>query len=497
MLSTNIVDLLNLPPWLAITVLILDVLIRVIAICWLPYNRKPVVALGWLMAILLIPLIGFVIFLFFGSNYLPKARRARQRTMNEMIRETLDDDMDEKHPVLGDHVKLTEPARVAANLNYRLGALPLVGGNEFTLHKDNHEAMIMMAGEVDKAKDYVHFEFYITAYDDSSQPLWESLIAAAERGVQVRVLIDHIGSRRYLRYRRLTRRLNESGIEWHLMLPLQPWRGKWQRPDLRNHRKILVVDGQIAFSGSQNAIDSSYNTRKNRRRGLRWKDLTFSVTGPVVEELNAVFISDWYSETKELVLAEIETHIPAVNNGQLAQVVPSGPGFETENNLRLINYLIYNAEHRIVICSPYFVPEETLLQALTTAALSNIKVTLIVNEKGDQFLPNMAQRSYYEQLLAAGVRIMQYPQPTVLHSKYMIVDDAYSFIGSSNMDPRSFGLNMEVSTFIFDPDMVNELEDVSREYVAVCKEIEHDRWIDRPAQVKIVENICRLWSSLL
>lgn len=180
-----------------------------------------------------------------------------------------------------------------------------------------------------------------------------------------------------------------------------------------------------------------------------------------------------------------------------AQVVPSGPGFETENNLRLINYMIYNAEKRITICSPYFVPDETLLQALTNAAFSGIETTVIVCEKGDQFLPNMAQRSYYETLLQSGVRILQYPSPTVLHSKFMYVDDEMAFIGSSNMDPRSFSLNLEVSTFIADPAMVDALADVARTYESICTELRYGPWSSRPQRIKVTENICRLWSSLL
>lgn len=494
----NIVNAADLPPWLSFALFTLDIAVRIIAICWLPYNRKPVVALGWLMAIFLVPYVGFIAFLFFGSSHLPKHRRARQRVMNEMIRENIDHDDEEEHPILGDRPDITKEAKVAAQLNYRLGALPLVGGNTFQLHKDNHEAMYHMAQEIDKAQKYVHFEFYITAYSGASVPLWDALFRASERGVKVRVLVDHLGTRKYPTYRKdLRKMLNESSIDWHLMLPINPFKGQWQRPDLRNHRKILVIDGVTAYSGSQNAIDACYDLAKNVKRGLLWKDLTYSCTGPIVEELNAVFMSDWYSETKELPLSEINSQIPSINDGQLAQIVPSGPGFETENNLRLINYLINNAEHRIIICSPYFVPESTLLQAITSAALSNIDVEIIVTEKGDQFLPNMAQRSYYEELLKAGVKIRQYPGPTVLHSKYMIIDDSYTFIGSSNMDPRSFALNMEVSTYVVDQKMVRELDEVSTEYIFKCKTLRYDEWVNRPNRTKMVENICRLWSSLL
>lgn len=496
-MNLSLVDLSQLPPWLTTSLLIIDILIRITVIFWLPYNRKPVVALAWLMAIFFIPGVGLIAFLIFGSNMVPRHRRSRQRAMNQIIRDSIEGD----DAVMGD-VTITEPARVAANLNYKLGALPLIGGNSFTLRGDNNTAIHDMAAHVDRAKEYVHFQFYITALDSTTEPLWDALIRAHQRGVAVHILIDHIGSRKYPRWRELQRKLNQAGVPWRLMLPLKPWRLQWQRPDLRNHRKILIIDGEYAFSGSQNAINSTYNLPGNIKKGLEWKDLSFFCTGPIVHQLNAVFISDWYAETKELLLEEITSNIgddlgQTINQHPLAQVVPSGPGFETENNLRLINHLIYNAERRIVICSPYFVPEETLLQALTNMALSGIDVTLIVCEKGDQLLPIMGQRSYYEQLLRSGVKIEQYPSPTVLHSKYMIVDDEVTFIGSSNMDPRSFALNFEVSTFIVDTGMVKDLEAVTADYLAVCKTLRYDEWINRPAYQKVMENLSRLWSALL
>lgn len=486
-------NLTGLPPWASISLAVLDAAIRILAICWIPYNRKPVVALGWLMAIFFVPYLGFIAFLIFGSSRLPKKRIERQAAMNILMREAVG----HHEPIIGNEEPVSEPVRVAASLNYRLGALPMLSGNHFHFHPDNTQAMLDMAAEIDKAEEYVHFEFYITSYDEASSPLWDALIRAHNRGVQVRVLIDHIGSRKYVGYKPLKKMLNDAGIKWHLMLPLKPWKGQWQRPDLRNHRKIIVIDGAIAFSGSQNAIHPAYNIKKNLKRGLIWQDLSFSATGPIVEEFNAVFISDWYSETGELPLSEIRTHLQAQPGGSLAQVVPSGPGYETENNLRLINYLINNAEQRILICSPYFVPEETLLQALTSAALSGIDVSVIVTEKGDQFLANMGQRSYYEQLLRAGVKIKAYPGPTVLHSKFMLIDEEIAFIGSSNMDPRSFSLNLEVSSIIVDAAVSRRIEDVADEYIDACKPIKYDDWIRRPFYVKMVENLCRLWSSLL
>src|SRR5690606_18049160 len=176
------------------------------------------------------------------------------------------------------------------------------------------------------------------------------------------VLLDHIASVRAPGYRRTLKRLDEMGALWHLMLPVQPWKGKWQRPDLRNHRKLLVLDGTVAFTGSQNMVDSSYNKKGNVKRGLHWKDLMVRFEGPIVAGINALFITDWYSETDELLLRETPDANPVLAREPLdAQVVPSGPGFEGENNLRLFNSLVYAAQHKVIITSPYFVPDDSML----------------------------------------------------------------------------------------------------------------------------------------
>lgn len=491
-MNYSLLSIPGVPPWVDTTLVVIDMLIRVVAICWIPYNRKPSVALGWLMAIFLIPYVGLVAFLIIGSTYLPRGRRERQTHMNDLIREQLGD-----QPILGNCTHLREMDLAAAKLNYKLGALPMAGGNSLKFLHDNHESMRIMAEAVDQAKEYVHFEFYIVAYDESSAPLLDALFRAHRRGVKVHIMVDQLGSAGYPGYRKLVKLLNSSGVSWRRSLPIRPWRGEYQRPDLRNHRKILVIDGELGFSGSQNVIDRSYNKRANLRKKLAWKDLMLRVEGPLVDELNALFISDWYSETGDLLLDEIDQELPAVDSGVMAQVVPSGPGFETENNLRLINHLIYNAERRIVICSPYFIPDDSLKMALTTAAQSGIEIHLIVCEKGDQFFPHYGQRSYYENLLLSGIKIHLYPAPTVLHSKFMLIDDDVAFIGSSNMDQRSFALNLEVSLLFLDKTVAAELEDVADAYLEECFEVDYTEWCDRPLHLKALENVCRLTSGLL
>ena len=207
------------------------------------------------------------------------------------------------------------------------------------------------------------------------------------------------------------------------MLPVQPLKGKFQRPDLRNHRKILVIDGVVGFTGSQNVIDASYDKRSNIKRGLRWKDLMVRFEGPIVAGINALFVTDWYSETDELLVREVE-RAPVNHGNDLldAQVVPSGPGFDGENNLRLFNSLIYAAQERVIITSPYFVPDESMLYAITTAAQSGVDVQLFVSEIGDQAVTYHAQRSYYEELLRAGsahlaLQSADHPARQALHDR--------------------------------------------------------------------------------
>jgi cardiolipin synthase A/B len=482
-----------LPEAATLVVLVLGLLINFVALGWIPHNRRPSVALAWLLAIFLLPYVGILLFLAIGSAKLPKKRMAMQAKMNDVIRENTPD----LHILGNTDEQLPEWVSSTAALNYKLGALPMVGGNSFEIRTDNHEAMRIMADAVDRAQDYVHFEFYIVAIDDASRPLLESLVRAHRRGVRVRVLIDHLGSVGYPGYRQMIRRFDEAGLPWQRMLPVRPWKGEWQRPDLRNHRKILVIDGTSAWTGSQNIIHRSYNKRRNRWKGLEWKDLMLECTGPVVAELNALFTSDWYSETGDLLLDEAARDLPDTQGPVFAQVVPSGPGFETENNLRLFNHLIYNANEQIVIASPYFVPDESLMHALTTEAQSGVDVQLFVGETSDHFLAYHAQNSYYQELVEAGVKIYRYRSPTVLHAKFVLVDDYVSVIGSSNMDERSFALDLEVSVFIADRDFRRRMDAVVAEFHEASTLLDFDAWNRRPLWHKYADNVARLTSALL
>ena len=471
---------------------VLDLVIRVLAVVFVPKNRRPATAAAWLLAIFFVPYAGVILFLLLGSSRLSRRRRQRQQQVNELILQSTAG-FDE---TVADG--LTPPWFASAvRLNRELGAMPLVAGNSARLFGDYRRSIDEMTALVDTAQTFVHAQFYILTLDSTTAGFFGALEAAARRGVKVRVLFDHFASLRTAGYHRTIRRLKRMDVEWHRLLPLQPWRGGYQRPDLRNHRKVLVVDGRVGFMGSQNMVDRTYNKWKNRRRGLRWQDLMVRLEGPVVAGLNAIFISDWFGETDELLRRDGSQAVEELPDAALeCQVVPSGPGFEGENNLRLFNALIYAAQERIVLTSPYFVPDDSMLYAVTTAAQRGVEVELFVSEVGDQALVYHAQRSYYEALLKAGVVIWLYKPPTILHAKHFTIDDEVAVFGSSNMDMRSFSLNMEVSMMVRGRSFVADLRQIQEGYRRASRRLTLDEWQQRPLRSAVLDNVARLTAAV-
>jgi len=347
----------------------------------------------------------------------------------------------------------------------------------------------------------VHVEFFIVSLDSTTQGFFAAMERAVQRGVVVRVLLDHISTGRSATHKATYAELDRIGAKWSFMLPVMPFKGKFQRPDLRNHRKIVVVDGRVAYLGSQNLIDRSYNSKKNLKRGLQWQELVARVTGPVVAGANAVFLSDWYSETDENLL-ETE-NVPAVQvavdtspEALDCQVVPSGPAYDGENNLRQFLTLVNSAQHRVIITSPYFVPDEAMVYAITSASFRGLDVQLFVSEIGDQGSVWHAQRSYYGVLLRAGVRIWMYPGPYILHAKHLSIDDDVAVIGSSNMDIRSFALNFEVTLLVRGRSFVAQMREVEAGYRAIGRELTLEEWEREPKSATFLDGIARLTSAL-
>jgi cardiolipin synthase len=466
--------------------------IIVAALLILPKRRKPTAAMAWLLAIFLFPYFGIILFLLIGSIKLPKARVQEQARIDALIRERVA--LAKLDPPHADEPRWFQRVLQQAEA---LTGIPALHGNAMTLNGDYNGSILQMAAEVDRAQHYVHVEFFIIGLDDTTRPFFTAMENAVKRGVKVRVLADHIATRKVANSKQMTAELDRIGVEWAWMLPVQPFKGRYQRPDLRNHRKIVVVDGVVAFTGSQNLIDRSYDSPKNQKRGLQWQELVTRVEGPAASALNVVFLSDWAIETGQQLPDEyvaVET-MPAKGD-LLCQVVPSGPTYATENNLRLFLSLIYGATEKVILTSPYFVPDEAMVYAITSACERGVEVQLFVSEIGDQWLVWHAQRSYYETLLQAGVRIFLYPAPYILHSKHFSIDDDIAVIGSSNMDIRSFSLNAEVSVLVRGASFVAGMREVEEGYRRAGRELTLEQWRREPRSATFSDGVARLTSAL-
>jgi len=472
-------------------------LIGILALFIIPANRKPGEATAWLLLIFLAPILGAILFLLLGSPKLSQWRRDQQRAMNERIKEFAEEA--EQIPALAPIVDPPLLARYEPHVNLitQLTGMPVMAGNTVELLPDYVGAVHQIVRHIDAARRFVHLEYFMFADDKIGAPVIDALVRARERGVICRVLIDHLSN--LLLQGPVLKRLGAAGIPVHQTLPARPFDSQWNRIDLRNHRKIVVVDGLVAFTGSQNLIEDTYHKRSNIRKGIHYIELVARVTGPVVREFNAAFITDWYSETEQLLdertAPEMRVRIP-VTGDVLCQVLPSGPGFEHTNNLMLFVALLHAARRRITIVNPYVVPEETILLALTSAAQRGVEVTLIVSEIGDQFLVEHAQGSYYEELLKAGVKIYRYRAPVILHSKSISIDDDIAVISSSNMDIRSFQLNLEITLVCYGAQVVADLQKLEEEYLRCSNPLRLEEWQARPLHTRLFDNLARLTSAL-
>jgi cardiolipin synthase len=469
-----------------------DFMIKVLALIFIPRHRKPTAAMAWLLAIFLIPFVGILLYLLIGSIKLPKSRMQEQARIDARIRERVAL-TDRSAPAGG------EPRwfRRVLEQNEALTGIPALHGNAMTLNGDYDDSIVQMAAEVDKATRFVHVEFFIIGLDDTTRVFFTAMENAVKRGVTVRVLADHIATRKVPNAKQMTAELDRIGVEWAWMLPVQPLKGKYQRIDLRNHRKIVVVDGTVAFTGSQNLIDRSYDSPKNQKRGLQWQELVTRVEGPAASALNVVFLSDWLIETgKDLSADHVPVEQTRAAGDLLCQVVPSGPTYRTENNLRMFLSLIYGATEKVILTSPYFVPDEAMVYAITSACQRGLEVQLFVSEVADQWLVGHAQRSYYGVLLEAGVRIFLYPAPYILHSKHFSIDDDIAVIGSSNMDIRSFSLNAEVSVLVRGESFVAGMRAVEEGYRQAGRELTSVEWSRQSRKDTFFDGIARLTSAV-
>lgn len=455
--------------------------IRLVMLVYVPQRRSPAAARTWLLLIFLLPWPAFLLYAVIGRIKFPAWRLARQRQVSSMIRE-----WQKARPI---PAEAGGPGGGIPALVHTLGDFRALPGNTVEILPDYDAAIARLVEDIEAARSQVHLIYYIFADDDCGGTVVEALLRAKARGLDCRVLVDAVGSRKF-GLQALLDRLRAAGIPAHETLPAGLFRRGAARFDLRNHRKVAVLDDRVAFTGSQNLVNPGFV------EGYPNEELVARVTGPVVLQLQAVFLQDWFFETGELPADPDAITVPAPTGGSTAQVLPSGPGYERENAQELLVHLFHRAERRIVITTPYFVPDAPFLQALRTAVRRGVEVRLVVAYPVDKWVMALAQRSYFDELLAAGVHIHMY-RPHFLHAKHVSIDDDLAIIGSVNMDIRSFALNAEVALLVYDPAVVAALRRVQERYFADSTHLTAEAWARRPLWVRVAQNTARLGDSLL
>ncbi|HZH52855.1 MAG TPA: cardiolipin synthase [Microvirga sp.] len=459
--------------------------IRLLMLVVVPFRRSPEAAKGWLLFFFFLPWPALVLYVLIGRPHYPGWRRRRFAHLPVVLKSAIGrirEVTSRQQPEL--------PANLAqaATLIENLGRFPSLGGNAAELLSDYDGTIKRLVADIDQARSHVHLLFYIFADDQTGQEVIGALARAVKRGVECRVLIDALGSRAWAP--RVVEALRAVGVSVRLVLPVGLLRRRSARADLRNHRKIAVVDGEIGYVGSQNIVDADFNPRVTNQ------ELVVRTRGPVVLELQAVFVADWFLETEQVLDSPSLFPEPHAVGDIVAQVLPSGPDYPEAGVELLVEALIHGARKRVVITTPYFIPNEALLHALETAVLRGVEVHVVLSRPVDQALVNLAQRSYYAELLEAGIKIHLY-RDKLLHAKHVSVDHRVSLIGSSNIDMRSFTLNSEVSLVLFDRDLNARLREEQERYFAESDALMLKEWSHRSLAAKAVENIARLLSPLL
>jgi cardiolipin synthase len=453
------------------------------------------VALAWLVLVAILPFVGALTYLLIGERRigLPRARgidRLRtgyKKIFDTAIREGLTDVDWSRHPAA---------ARGMNRLGRKTVGQSTVRGSSFQMFSDTQQMLRTIARDVDGAKASVLMEFYIWNEGGTADEVLEAVIRAAQRGVSCRLLVDAFGAQPWWKGKQ-PRQLRDAGVEVRAALPVGLLRTFVGRPDLRLHRKIVVVDGEVAWTGSMNLVDP--RLFKQGAKVGQWVDAMVRVEGAVVAPLAATLIGDWTLETGEPIndlLEQTGLHLVKSQGPADMQVIPSGPGETGDGLLQMLLALINAAREELVLTTPYLVPDDSIIFALRGAAGRGVKVSLIVPEKVDSFLTRYASRSYYDELLDVGVEIHLY-RDGLLHTKSITADGTMSMFGTVNLDMRSLWLDYEVALFVYEPEFTKELRALQQTYIDRSDRLDPTVWVSRSFGQRFLENALRLASPLL
>ena len=450
-------------------------------------------SLSWILVIFVFPGIGLLAYLMLGELRLGNRRGRRFAELFPPIRAWLNE-ITQRQPVAW--VNLGVECEPLARLAQETLGLPAQAGNELELIGQWQDVFQRIIEDIDAAHDTCHLEFYIWHLGGEADRVAEAVVRAQQRGVTCRILVDAMGSRRFLQSK-MAGAMRTAGVQIQAALPGGLFRMPFVRFDLRMHRKIVVIDGRVAYTGSLNLVDPRY-FKKDAGVG-QWIDAMVRVRGPAVESLATTFIADWFVETEATMeqLRDSGGVIPQGHQGECAvQVLPSGPAFRTDAIEDVLLMAVYAARTELVLTTPYFVPSESLRIALTSAARRGVKVILVVPAKVDSLMVRYASQAFKGDLLRAGIRIANF-KGGLLHTKSVTIDGEISLFGSLNLDPRSMRLNFEISLAIYNRTFASQLRQLQQDYIDQSELMDLEAWHSRPGHQKFAENCARMFSPLL
>jgi len=449
------------------------------------------VAFAWFLIVILVPLIGISLYILIGERPVGRKLTRKIVRMNHEY-EKITQEMRQQY--LADRNKLPLEGQALSLLAESRNGSPVVAGNKIELHTESLKILQLFIHEIDQAKKSLHLEFYIWALGGDADKVGEALIAAAKRGVACRVLLDSLGSKDWFKSQ-WPARFRAAGIQVTEALPIQFGRFQFRRADLRLHRKIFVIDGAVVWTGSMNMVDP--RTFKQDSGVGEWVDAMVRIEGPVAAQFELTFAFDWSVDNPRIQHFNDREPPGSPHEGAaLAQEFSSGPVYRDDVLYQVLLSAIMDARQELTITTPYFGPDDGLIQALMAAAGRGVKVTLIVPKLNDSTLVAWSSKSFYSDLMSAGVQIAEF-HGGLLHTKSLLIDKRIAIFGSVNFDQRSLRLNFEISLIVYNEAFCAKLENLIETYLQQSDFIDPKFWAKRPRWHHYLENAAHLASPLL
>ncbi len=468
---------------ITITVFYTYIIISTISVILLE-NRNPVKTLTWVLVLIFLPYLGLILYLIIGQDYRKRkmiSRKSIQRIASRPCA-SIDISMLQGGEMKEAYLKLIHLLKNNSEADAYVY-------NKIDVFAEGENIFESMFEAIRNAKNHIHIEFFIFEDDNISNKLRELLIEKSKEGIRVRMIYDYLGS--YNLSKNYLRSLREAGVYCKPFLPLR-LRLRRSKINYRNHRKLIVVDGVVGFTGGVNIADRYIHGSELGK----WRDTMVRIEGAGVHGIQKLFLIDWYFVEQKIITDAKYFPAPRKFDDNIIQVVSSGPDTDWQAIMQGICAAIMSAKKYIYIHTPYFMPNELVSGCIQMAALSGIEVCLMIPEKSDSRFANLSTKTFLEEVMEAGVRVFLYTAG-MLHSKAIVIDDTVSIVGSTNIDERSFAQNFEANAFIYEEKTAIQLKKLFIDDMADCEELDLETWNKRPRRKKLAESFARLFSPLM